>query len=200
MPRKLLFGFALCLLSTSAAVRSAFAWNEEGLVEIYSIDFEPADRNLGDELDRVHSTTECNEANGRSCESLVGNTIADAMRATYGTDLAIQNSGGLRADLTCPIVNVPTDNCPAYAAALPDHGWQGEYRPALRQSHRDARGFHRPGAEGDARERRFADALALRPIPADFRILFHLRHRPDARGAGAFRQCARRATAPARVR
>ena len=115
MPRKLLVGFALCLLSTSAFARSAFAWNEPELVEIYSIDFEPATANLamssGVFIPRKDS---CNEANGRTCESLVGNTVADAMRATYGTDLAIQNSGGLRADLTCPIVDIPTDNCPAY--------------------------------------------------------------------------------------
>ena len=36
------------------------------------------------------------------CESLVGNVVTDAMRTTYGADFAITNSGGLRADLTCP--------------------------------------------------------------------------------------------------
>ena len=40
---------------------------------------------------------------GRACESLVGDVVTDAMRTTYSsTDFAITNSGGLRADLTCP--------------------------------------------------------------------------------------------------
>ncbi len=36
------------------------------------------------------------------------------MRLTYGTDFAITNSGGLRADLTCPTTDNPNDFCPAY--------------------------------------------------------------------------------------
>ena len=54
---------------------------------------------------------------GRGCESLVGDLVADAMRTTYagiGANFAITNSGGLRADLTCPTVDVPGDNCAAY--------------------------------------------------------------------------------------
>ena len=56
-------------------------------------------------------TDACDTENGRTCESLIGNVITDAMRITYGTDFAITNSGGIRADLTCP----PTgdDFCPA---------------------------------------------------------------------------------------
>jgi 2',3'-cyclic-nucleotide 2'-phosphodiesterase (5'-nucleotidase family) len=57
----------------------------------------------------------CNRPDGRSCESLVGNTVTDAMRLTYGTDFAIFNSGGLRANLTCPVIDNPADNCPAFA-------------------------------------------------------------------------------------
>jgi 2',3'-cyclic-nucleotide 2'-phosphodiesterase (5'-nucleotidase family)/predicted AlkP superfamily phosphohydrolase/phosphomutase len=56
----------------------------------------------------------CGRLDGRLCESLVGNTTADAMRTTYGTDFAITNSGGLRADLTCPTSDNPSDFCPAY--------------------------------------------------------------------------------------
>ncbi|HEY7661352.1 MAG TPA: 5'-nucleotidase C-terminal domain-containing protein [Actinomycetota bacterium] len=51
---------------------------------------------------------------GRLCESLVGDLTTDAMRTTYGTDFAITNSGGLRADLTCPTTDNPSDFCPAY--------------------------------------------------------------------------------------
>jgi 2',3'-cyclic-nucleotide 2'-phosphodiesterase (5'-nucleotidase family) len=56
----------------------------------------------------------CGRPDGRLCESLVGNTVTDAMRLTYGTDFAITNSGGLRADLTCPTTDNPSDFCPPY--------------------------------------------------------------------------------------
>lgn len=56
----------------------------------------------------------CGNTAGRTCESLIGNVTADSMRLTYGTDFAITNSGGLRADLTCPITDNPTDFCPPY--------------------------------------------------------------------------------------
>jgi 2',3'-cyclic-nucleotide 2'-phosphodiesterase (5'-nucleotidase family)/predicted AlkP superfamily phosphohydrolase/phosphomutase len=56
----------------------------------------------------------CGNAAGRTCESLVGNVVADAMRTIYGVDFAITNSGGLRADLTCPTLDNPADFCPSY--------------------------------------------------------------------------------------
>lgn len=56
----------------------------------------------------------CGRADGRLCESLVGNTVTDAMRTRYGVDFAITNAGGLRADLTCPTTDSPTDFCPPY--------------------------------------------------------------------------------------
>ena len=56
----------------------------------------------------------CGRADGRLCESLVGNTVTDAMRLRYGVDFAITNSGGLRADLTCPTTDNPTDFCPPF--------------------------------------------------------------------------------------
>jgi 2',3'-cyclic-nucleotide 2'-phosphodiesterase (5'-nucleotidase family) len=43
----------------------------------------------------------CGRADGRLCESLVGDITTDALRVTYDTDFAITNSGGLRANLTC---------------------------------------------------------------------------------------------------
>lgn len=55
----------------------------------------------------------CGRSDSRLCESLVGNVVTDAMRTRYGTDFAIMNSGGLRADLTCPVIDNPTDFCPA---------------------------------------------------------------------------------------
>jgi 2',3'-cyclic-nucleotide 2'-phosphodiesterase (5'-nucleotidase family)/predicted AlkP superfamily phosphohydrolase/phosphomutase len=57
----------------------------------------------------------CGRVDGRLCESLVGNIVTDAMRQLGpGSDFAITNSGGLRADLTCPTTDSPDDFCPAY--------------------------------------------------------------------------------------
>ena len=54
---------------------------------------------------------------GRTCESLIGDVITDALRTTYGTDFALTNSGGIRADLTCPPEG--SDFCPADTGELP---------------------------------------------------------------------------------
>jgi 2',3'-cyclic-nucleotide 2'-phosphodiesterase (5'-nucleotidase family) len=56
----------------------------------------------------------CGRADGRLCESFIGNAITDALRLTYGTDFAITNSGGIRADLTCPTTDLADDFCPAF--------------------------------------------------------------------------------------
>jgi len=59
----------------------------------------------------------CGNSAGRTCESLVGNVTADAMRVKYsptGVEFALTNSGGLRADLTCPTTDNPSDFCPPY--------------------------------------------------------------------------------------
>ena len=56
----------------------------------------------------------CGRADGRLCESLIGDIATDAMRKTYNTDFAISNSGGLRADLTCPTTDVAGDFCSAF--------------------------------------------------------------------------------------
>jgi 2',3'-cyclic-nucleotide 2'-phosphodiesterase (5'-nucleotidase family)/predicted AlkP superfamily phosphohydrolase/phosphomutase len=56
----------------------------------------------------------CGRGDGRLCESLIGDVTTDALRKTYNTDFAITNSGGLRADLTCPTTDVAGDTCTAY--------------------------------------------------------------------------------------
>lgn len=53
----------------------------------------------------------CGGDTGRLCESLIGNVVTDAMRATYDADFAITNSGGIRADLTCPAQDNADDFC-----------------------------------------------------------------------------------------
>jgi 2',3'-cyclic-nucleotide 2'-phosphodiesterase (5'-nucleotidase family) len=62
----------------------------------------------------VPRSDSCGRVDGRLCESLVGNIVTDAMRLTFEADFAITNSGGLRADLTCPTTDSPDDFCPAY--------------------------------------------------------------------------------------
>ncbi|MBI4674364.1 MAG: 5'-nucleotidase C-terminal domain-containing protein [Chloroflexi bacterium] len=69
---------------------------------------------LGDSTVVIPRADACLNGVGRTCESKIGNFIADAMRNTYGTDFAITNSGGIRADLTCPTVDNPSDFCPSF--------------------------------------------------------------------------------------
>jgi len=56
---------------------------------------------------------------GRRCESLIGNTTTDALRENEGTEFAITNSGGLRANLTCPRAGGGPGFCPVSAAPDP---------------------------------------------------------------------------------
>ena len=67
---------------------------------------------IGESTVFIPRSDECGQSSGRTCESLVGDVTTDAMRTTYSTDFAITNSGGLRADLTCPTVDNPSDFCP----------------------------------------------------------------------------------------
>ncbi len=63
---------------------------------------------------RIPRADSCGRSDGRLCESLIGDLTTDALRFTYSTDFAITNSGGLRADLTCPTTDIPTDFCPPF--------------------------------------------------------------------------------------
>jgi 2',3'-cyclic-nucleotide 2'-phosphodiesterase (5'-nucleotidase family) len=69
---------------------------------------------IGESTRFIPRADACGTGNGRTCESLVGNVVADALRTTYSTDFAITNSGGLRADLTCPTTDSASDFCPPY--------------------------------------------------------------------------------------
>jgi 2',3'-cyclic-nucleotide 2'-phosphodiesterase (5'-nucleotidase family) len=72
---------------------------------------------IGSATKFIPRADQCGRADGRLCESLVGNVVTDAMRTKYssiGVEFAITNSGGLRADLTCPTTDNPDDFCPAY--------------------------------------------------------------------------------------
>jgi 2',3'-cyclic-nucleotide 2'-phosphodiesterase (5'-nucleotidase family) len=72
---------------------------------------------IGSSTKFVPRTDQCGNSAGRTCESLVGNIVTDSMQTKYaptGVEFAITNSGGLRADLTCPTTDNPSDFCPAY--------------------------------------------------------------------------------------
>ena len=72
---------------------------------------------IGNSTRAIPRTDACGNGVGRTCESLVGNVTTDAMRLKYasiGVEFAITNSGGLRADLTCPTTDSPSDFCPAF--------------------------------------------------------------------------------------
>jgi 2',3'-cyclic-nucleotide 2'-phosphodiesterase (5'-nucleotidase family)/predicted AlkP superfamily pyrophosphatase or phosphodiesterase len=56
----------------------------------------------------------CGRADGRLCESKIGNVVTDAMRKTYGVDFAITNSGGLRDAMTCPNPDISGDFCSSF--------------------------------------------------------------------------------------
>jgi 2',3'-cyclic-nucleotide 2'-phosphodiesterase (5'-nucleotidase family)/predicted AlkP superfamily phosphohydrolase/phosphomutase len=62
---------------------------------------------------------------GRACESLVGDLVTDAIRSQYPVDFVLTNSGGLRADLTCPVAATdpnPDDFCPPAVYPVPSGG------------------------------------------------------------------------------
>lgn len=66
---------------------------------------------VGVATDPILRSDNCGSEVGRLCESEIGNLITDALRHTYDADFAITNSGGIRADLTCPAEDNPDDFC-----------------------------------------------------------------------------------------
>jgi 2',3'-cyclic-nucleotide 2'-phosphodiesterase (5'-nucleotidase family) len=72
---------------------------------------------IGSSIVEVLRSDVCGRADGRLCESLVGDVVTDAMRNTYssiGVEFAITNSGGLRDRLTCPQAGGGTGFCPSF--------------------------------------------------------------------------------------
>ena len=70
-------------------------------------------------------TAATGRVDGRACESLIGDLVTDALRSQYGTDFALTNSGGLRADLTCPAGATDpnaADFCPPSLYPVPNAG------------------------------------------------------------------------------
>jgi 2',3'-cyclic-nucleotide 2'-phosphodiesterase (5'-nucleotidase family) len=71
---------------------------------------------IGSSTVAVSRADVCGRVDGLLCESLAGNAVTDAMRVTSTTEFAITNAGGIRADLTCPTTDDPSDFCPPYTA------------------------------------------------------------------------------------
>jgi 2',3'-cyclic-nucleotide 2'-phosphodiesterase (5'-nucleotidase family)/predicted AlkP superfamily phosphohydrolase/phosphomutase len=72
---------------------------------------------IGNSNKEILRADQCGRADGRLCESLVGNVVTDAMRTAYasiGVQFAITNSGGLRDRLTCVTSGGGTGFCPNY--------------------------------------------------------------------------------------
>jgi 2',3'-cyclic-nucleotide 2'-phosphodiesterase (5'-nucleotidase family) len=87
-------------------------------LEQLAVDLAPTlGRVIGSAKQPIPRADACGMETGRTCESLIGNIITDALRTTYVTDFAITNSGGIRADLTCPPEG--SDFCPTDAGELP---------------------------------------------------------------------------------
>ena len=72
---------------------------------------------IGSSMVEILRSDACGREDGRLCESLVGDVVADAMRDTYGpigVEFAITNSGGLRDQLTCPQAGDGNGFCPSF--------------------------------------------------------------------------------------
>jgi 2',3'-cyclic-nucleotide 2'-phosphodiesterase (5'-nucleotidase family) len=72
---------------------------------------------IGTSAIQIPRSDVCGRADGRLCESLVGDVTTDAMRTAYssiGVQFAITNSGGLRDALTCSGTGTGTGLCPLF--------------------------------------------------------------------------------------
>jgi 2',3'-cyclic-nucleotide 2'-phosphodiesterase (5'-nucleotidase family) len=72
---------------------------------------------IGTSTVAIPRSDKCGRADSRLCESLLGNVVTDSMRTAFpgfAVDFAITNSGGLRADLTCPTTDNASDFCPSF--------------------------------------------------------------------------------------
>jgi 2',3'-cyclic-nucleotide 2'-phosphodiesterase (5'-nucleotidase family) len=86
----------------------------EEMLQPYRDELDPIMRTVIGYSDRaIPRSDSCGTGNGRTCESLLGNVVTDAMRDRYDADFALTNSGGLRANLTCPGTTT-SGFCPVY--------------------------------------------------------------------------------------
>jgi 2',3'-cyclic-nucleotide 2'-phosphodiesterase (5'-nucleotidase family) len=99
----------------NAPIQSVINYYNGLLAPIYGVP-------VGESTVAIPRADACGRSDGRLCESKIGDLTADALRLTYafqGVEFAVTNSGGLRADLTCPTVDNPSDYCPPYVPPAP---------------------------------------------------------------------------------
>jgi 2',3'-cyclic-nucleotide 2'-phosphodiesterase (5'-nucleotidase family)/predicted AlkP superfamily pyrophosphatase or phosphodiesterase len=91
----------------------------QAMIDELTADLQPIlGAQVGQSTKAITRADQCANSQGRTCESLVGNVVTDAMLEKYapiGVDFAITNSGGLRETLTCPGPALPSSFCAAYA-------------------------------------------------------------------------------------
>jgi 5'-nucleotidase, C-terminal domain len=69
---------------------------------------------VGNASGPIPGSDACGATRGWTCESLIGDVVADALRGATGAEFALMNSGGIRADLTCPTIDSADDFCPPF--------------------------------------------------------------------------------------
>ena len=105
-------------------------------------------------------------------------------------DFAITNSGGLRANLTCPTTDIPTDFCPPFTPP-PYPITRGQVGRCFLRQHGRQGADQRGGVKDDVGERRLQDAVRRWAVPASRRPIFtyDIGPRPEP-GHSAVRQAA----------
>lgn len=110
-------------------------------------------------------------------EAAIGDLVADALRATYGTQIAFTNGGGLRSPL--PSSYLPRDTtlrrpAPGYAAGPPYDLVTGDVYSVLPFGNQSlTRGDGRTAVVDPGTQCRFNPGGG-RPVPADLRVPVHL--------------------------
>jgi 2',3'-cyclic-nucleotide 2'-phosphodiesterase (5'-nucleotidase family) len=83
------------------------------MIQVYKDQLQPIlGQVIGSATRAIPRSDSCGRSDGRLCESLIGNVATDAFRTANSVDFAITNSGGLRADLTCPAAGGGSGFCP----------------------------------------------------------------------------------------
>ena len=159
-------------------------------LEQLEVDLAPTlGRVIGSAVQPIPRADACGMETGRTCESLIGNVITDALRMTYGTDFAITNSGGIRADLTCPPEG--SEFCPTDAGELPITEGQvltvlpfGNVAVTVEVSGAELKAMLEAGVAA------MPEASGAFPQVSGFCFIYDIEAEPGSRVTGAVRQAA----------
>ena len=158
---------------------------------------------IGNSTRLIPRADACGNGDGRTCESLVGDVVTDAMRTKYasiGVDFAITNSGGLRADLTCPTARQRRATSARPYTPPPYPITRGQVLAVLPFGNVVVT-LSVNGAELKTMLENGVSPMPAvdGPLPAGLRPVLHLRHRGPGRQPRHRRGPPGRATAPARA-